>query len=67
MWYTLEKALNADFTDFLLTFKWVFNNNINAFTDWTSNKIIYEFNLANFFNMISNNDAREFEVKHKIH
>ena len=65
--YVLEKALNVDFTNFLSIFKWVFNNNVNAFTDWTLNEIIYEFNLADFFDMISDSDARKFKVKHKIH
>ena len=31
--YVLEKASNADFTDFLSAFKQIFNNSINAFTD----------------------------------
>ena len=29
--YALEKASNADFTDFLSEFKQMFNNSINAF------------------------------------
>ena len=31
--YALKEASNADFTDFLLTFKQIFNNNVNIFTD----------------------------------
>ena len=65
--YALEEASNADFTDFLSAFKQVFNNSINTFTDQILNEIIYEFNLADFFSMINDNNAREFEVKHKIH
>ena len=45
----------------------MFNNNINTFTEQTSNKIIYEFNLINSFNVIADDNARNFEVKHKIH
>ena len=65
--YALEEALNADFTDFLSAFKQMFNNSINAFTDQIFNEIIYEFNLVNFFNVINNNDAREFKAECKIH
>src|SRR5436189_1681763 len=65
--YALEEALNADFTDFLSAFKQVFNNSMNTFTDQTLNEIIYEFNLADFFDMITDSDAKKFETKHKIH
>ena len=65
--YVLEKTSTADFTDFLSAFKQIFNNNINIFTEQTSNKIIYKFNFANFFDMIINNNAKKFEMKHKIH
>ena len=65
--YALEEASNDDFTDFLLTFKQVFNNSINAFTGQTLNEIIYEFNLTDSFDMIIDSDAKEFEAEHKIH
>ena len=65
--YALEEALTADFTDFLSAFKQVFNNSINAFTEWISNKIIYEYNLTNFFDMITDRAVKEFETEHKIH
>ena len=45
----------------------MFNNNINAFTEQTSNKIIYEFNLTDSFDMIVDSNAREFEAEYKIH
>jgi len=45
----------------------MFNNSIIAFTEQTSNKIIYKFNLTDSFDMIADSDARKFEVKHKIH
>ena len=67
MWYALKKTSNAHFTDFLLVFKWVFNNNVNAFTDQIFNEIIYEFNFTNFFNIINDNNARKFKAEHKIH
>ena len=63
----LEEILNIDFINFLSAFKQIFNNSINAFTDWIFNKIIYEFNFTNFFNIINDSDAREFEAKHKIY
>ena len=40
---------------------------MNIFTDQIFNEIIYEFNLADFFDMITNNDAKKFETEHKIH
>ena len=63
----MKDTSNADFTDFLSAFKWVFNNSINAFTEQTSNEIIYEFNLADFFDIIADNNAKKFETEHKIH
>ena len=45
----------------------MFNNSVNAFTDQTLNEIIYEFNLANSFDMIINDDAKKFEAECKIH
>ena len=65
--YALEEALNANFTDFLPAFKWVFNNSMNAFTDQILNEIIYEFNLTDFFDMITDSDAKKFETECKIH
>ena len=67
LWYALKEALNADFTDFLPAFKWVFNNSMNAFTDQISNEIIYGFNLADSFDVITDSDAKKFETEHKIH
>ena len=63
----MKDILNADFTDFLSAFKQMFNNSINAFTEQTSNKIIYKFNLMNFFDVIINRVTKEFETEHKIH
>ena len=45
----------------------MFNNSVNAFTDQTFNKIIYKFNLTNSFDMIINDNAKKFKMKHKIH
>ena len=44
----------------------MFNNSINAFIDCTLNKIIYEFNLADFFDMIIYDNAKKFETEYKI-
>ena len=65
--YALKKTSNTDFTDFLSAFKQMFNNNINTFTNQILNEIIYEFNLTDFFDVITDNDAKKFEMKHKIH
>ena len=65
--YVLKDVLNADFIDFLSTFKQVFNNSINAFIRQISNEIIYEFNFMNFFDMIINKVMKEFETEYKIH
>ena len=59
--------MNADFINFLSAFKQVFNNNINAFTEQTSNEIIYKYNLTNFFDMIIDKTVQEFKTEHKIH
>ena len=45
----------------------MFNNNINAFIRQISNEIIYKYNLMNFFDMITDRAAKEFETEHKIH
>ena len=61
--YALEEALNADFINFLSAFKQMFNNNINTFTDQILNEIIYEFNLANSFSVIINNNAKKIQER----
>ena len=63
----LNTYLNADFTNFLSEFKQMFNNSINTFIRQTSNEIIYEFNLTDIFDVIVDNNARNFEAKYKIH
>ena len=59
--------MTVNFTDFLSAFKQMFNNSINVFTEQTSNEIIYEFNLADFFDVITDNNTKKFETKYKIH
>src|SRR5205085_8335767 len=65
--YVLKNILNADFINFLSAFKQVFNNNINVFTRQISNEIIYEYNLTNFFDMITDRAVKEFETEYKIY
>ena len=67
MQYVLEKASNTDFINFLSAFKQVFNNNINAFIKQISNEIIYEYNLMNFFDIITDRAVKEFKTEYKIH
>ena len=59
--------MNADFINFLSTFKQMFNNNINAFIRQISNEIIYEYNLTDFFDVITDEAAKEFKTECKIH
>ena len=40
---------------------------MNTFTDQIFNEIIYEFNFTNSFNMITDDDAKKFEIECKIH
>ena len=40
---------------------------MNAFTDQILNKIIYEFNLTDFFDVITDEAAQEFKIEYKIH
>ena len=40
---------------------------MNTFTDQILNEIIYEFNLADSFDMITDDDAKKFEMKYKIY
>ena len=63
----MKQASDINFIDFLSAFKRVFNNSINTSTDWFSNKIIYEFNLTNFFNIVFEEDIKKFKAEHKIH
>jgi hypothetical protein len=45
----------------------VFNNSINASTGRSPNEIIYGFNLADSFDVVTKDDAQEFEAKRKVH
>ena len=45
----------------------MFNNSINAFIRQISNEIIYEYNLTDFFDVITDRAVKEFETECKIH
>ena len=63
----MKNVSNTNFINFLSTFKWVFNNNINAFIEWILNEIIYEYNFTDFFDIIIDRAAKKFEIEYKIH
>ncbi|KAN0085522.1 hypothetical protein V8E54_001989 [Elaphomyces granulatus] len=62
--YDLE--LNPD-TEFLPAFKRVFNNSVNASTGRSPNQIIYGFNLADSFGVVTEGDAKDFKAERKAH
>jgi hypothetical protein len=65
--YASERSPGVDFTEFLPAFKRVFNNSTNASTGRTPNEIIYGFNLADSFGVVTEGDAKEFEAERKVH
>ena len=56
-----------EFIKFLSAFKWIFNNSLNASTDCLLNEIIYDFKLADSFNIVTAGTAEDFETQWKIH
>ena len=65
--YISELALNVDFIEFLSALKQVFNNNINISISHFFNQIIYDFNLTNSFDIITEDKVKNFKEKCKIH
>jgi transposase InsO family protein len=65
--YDLELNPDTDFTEFLPAFKRVFNNSVNASTGRSPNQIIYGFNLADSFGVVTEGDAKDFEAERKVH
>src|SRR5947207_6829170 len=65
--FVQERNSDTEFIKFLSAFKQVFNNSFNVFTDHFLNKIIYDFKLANSFNIVTADAAEDFETQQKIH
>ena len=65
--FAQEKNSDTKFIKFLSAFKQVFNNNFNVFTDCFLNEIIYDFKLADLFDIVTANAAEDFETQQKIH
>ena len=67
LWFAQEKNSDIEFMKFLSAFKQVFNNSLNTSTDHLLNEIIYEFKLADFFNIVMTDEAKDFEAQWKMH
>ena len=60
--FVQERNSDTEFIEFLSAFKWVFNNNFNIFTNCFLNEIIYNFKLANLFDIVTIDTAEDFET-----
>src|SRR5947207_12155780 len=67
LYFIQERNSDTEFIKFLSAFKQVFNNNFNVFTDCSFNEIIYNFKLANSFDIVTADAAEDFETQQKIH
>ena len=67
MRYISEQASDVDFTEFLPAMKHAFNNSINVSISQFPNEIIYSFNLTDLFDIVAEEDTKNFEAEHKIH
>ena len=61
--FAQEKNSDTEFIEFLSIFKQVFNNNFNVFTDCFLNEIIYNFKLADSFDIMTADAAENFEIQ----
>ena len=67
LYFAQEKNFDIEFIKFLSTFKQVFNNSFNIFINHFFNEIIYNFKLANLFDIMTADTAEDFETQQKIH
>ena len=67
LYFAQERNSDTEFIEFLSAFKQVFNNNFNVFTDCFLNEIIYDFKLADLFDIMTADTAENFETQQKIH
>ena len=61
--FVQERNSDTEFIKFLSAFKQVFNNNFNVFTDCFLNEIIYDFKLADSFNIVTADTVEDFEIQ----
>ena len=61
--FTQEKNSDTEFIEFLSAFKQVFNNSFNVSTDCFLNEIIYDFKLANSFDIVTADVIKDFEIQ----
>ena len=65
--FVQERNFDTEFIKFLSAFKQVFNNSFNIFIDYFLNEIIYDFKLADLFDIVTADTAEDFETQQKIH
>ena len=65
--FVQERNSDTEFIKFLSAFKQVFNNSFNIFTSCFLNEIIYNFKLADSFDIMTADAAEDFEIQQKIH
>ena len=65
--FAQERNSDIKFIEFLSAFKQVFNNNFNIFINYFFNEIIYDFKLADLFDIMITDIVEDFEIQQKIH
>ena len=65
--FVQKRNSDTEFIKFLSAFKQVFNNSFNISTDHFLNEIIYDFKLADSFDIVTADAAEDFETQQKIH
>ena len=63
LYFAQEKNSDTEFIEFLSAFKQIFNNSFNVSTDHSLNEIIYDFKLANLFDIMTADTAEDFETQ----
>ena len=63
LYFAQKRNSDTEFIEFLSAFKQVFNNNFNIFTNHSFNEIIYNFKLANLFDIVTADTAEDFETQ----
>ena len=63
LYFVQERNSDTEFIEFLSAFKWVFNNNLNVFINCFFNEIIYDFKLADSFDIMTADTAENFETQ----
>ena len=61
--FAQERNFDTEFIKFLSAFKQVFNNSFNIFTDCFLNEIIYDFKLADLFDIMTADAIENFDTQ----